>query len=55
MLMICEKEILAKPDPDDRWKYVSHAIFIKDCVEQPEYWNKLVKQYLEYDLIYQMK
>ena len=55
MLMITEKDILAKEDPDDRWRYVSHGIFIVDCVEKAEYWNILVKEYLEYDLVYAMK
>ena len=54
MLMITEKDILAKEDPDDRWRYVSHGIFIVDCIEKPAYWNLLVKEYLEYDLIYAM-
>ena len=32
MLMICEKEILAKHDPDVRWRYVSKGWFINDCI-----------------------
>ena len=32
MLMICEKDILAKNDPDVRWRYVSKGWFINDCI-----------------------
>ena len=49
MLMIMEDEIL-KMGPGDRFRYVGHGKFIVDCVQNKEYWNFLVKEYLEHDL-----
>ena len=54
MLMICEKDILAKSDPDVRWRYVSKGWFINDCIQNREYFNEL-KCKLEYDLLYHME
>jgi len=51
MLMIMEDDILSIEDEDVRFKYVGHGKFIVDCVRNKAYWNFLVKEYLEPDMI----
>ena len=51
MLMICEKDILAKNDPDVRWRYVSKGWFINDCIQNKENFSEL-RSKLENDMMY---
>ena len=39
MLMICEKDILAKNDPEQRWRYISKGWFINDCIQNKDYFQ----------------
>ena len=51
MLMICEKDILAKNDPDVRWRYVSKGWFINDCIQNKANFSEL-RSKLESDMLF---
>ena len=51
MLMICEKDILAKHDPDVRWRYVSKGWFINDCIQNKANFSEL-RSKLESDMLF---
>ena len=51
MLMIQEEDIMKIEDSGERFRYVAHGKFIVDCFQNKAYFNFLVKEYLEVDLL----
>ena len=51
MLMIQEEDIMKIDDCGERFRYVAHGKFIVDCFQNKAYFNFLVKEYLEVDLL----